>query len=44
MSITELIKMDPQRYLGKTEEKYPHAIDSMSYLFKVLSVRNALSI
>ena len=37
--------MSPAKFLGQRyQEKYPHARDGLAFLFKVLSVRTALSI
>ena len=45
VSITELIKTDPVKFLGlEYKDCYPLAGDNIACLFKVLSVRSALSI
>jgi mannose-6-phosphate isomerase len=43
--VSELTLADPQRFLGEGyEQKYPYANKNLACLFKVLSVRTALSI
>ena len=45
ITITEMIATDPARFLGSAhKELYPEAGESLSFLFKVLSVNKALSI
>lgn len=43
--LAELFKLNSAKYLGTDySEKYPHAGQGLAFLFKVLSVRTALSI
>ena len=45
VDIATIIKMDPQRFLGHNyRQKYPDACDSFAFMFKILSVKTALSI
>jgi mannose-6-phosphate isomerase class I len=45
VSITDVINLNPEKFLGKKfEETFPHAKKTFPFLFKVLSVRTALSI
>lgn len=43
--LSELLKLGRAKYLGKDyDSKYPEAGEGLAILFKVLSVRTALSI
>lgn len=45
MSITSVINLDPEKFLGKRfQDVFPHAKKALPFIMKVLSVRTALSI
>ena len=45
MNLSDLVSLDPREFLGENYgQKYPHAGTGLAFLFKVLSVRTALSI